>query len=85
MVGAAYTRTEDFNKKESANDFARLLSTDPWHSTKGQVLFMCVINNTARQSLLPFEFDRNMAERFPPGTASTIHVIVMFAIGTKRT
>jgi hypothetical protein len=31
---------------------------------------------------LPFEFDRNMAERFPPGTASMIHVTV---IGTKQT
>jgi hypothetical protein len=46
---------------------------------------MRVINNTARQNFtLPFEFDRNMAERFPSGTAAAIHVNVMSAFGPSH-
>jgi hypothetical protein len=33
----------------------------------------------ASKFTLPFEFDRNMAERFPSGTAAAIHVNVMSA------
>jgi hypothetical protein len=62
-----HTRTEDFNKKESANELARLLTTNAWHSTKGHVLFVRVINSAALEFTLPFEFDSNMAKRFPSG------------------
>ena len=62
----ANTRTEGLNKKEPASGLARLLSTN---RGKRPRLFMCDINNCASKFTLPFEFDRNVAARFPPGTA----------------
>lgn len=63
-----FTRPESFNKKEPASELARLLSTNRGNRPR---LFMRVINNCASKFTLPFEFDRNVAARFPRETAIT--------------
>ena len=63
VVGVAYARTERLNKKEPASGLARLISTNRGSRPR---LFMRVIDNCASKFRLPFEFDRNVAARFPP-------------------
>ena len=67
-----FTRTENFNKKEPASGLARLLSTN--HGNRPR-LFMRVINNCASKFILPFEFDRNVAARFHPGTGNHVNAM----------
>jgi hypothetical protein len=67
-----YTQTESFNKKEPASGLARLLSTNRGNRPR---LFTRVINNCASKFTLPFEFDRNVASRFHPGTGNHVNAI----------
>src|SRR5260221_3911764 len=55
--------TQGFNKKESANELARLLFANQWHSTKFHV-YTRYQQPYASKFKLPFEFDKNMAARF---------------------
>jgi hypothetical protein len=67
-----YTQTESFNKKEPASGLARLFSTNRGNRP---LLFTRVINNCASKFTLPFEFDRNVAARFPPGTGNHVNAM----------
>jgi hypothetical protein len=67
-----YTQTESFNKKEPASGLARLLSTNRGNRPR---LFTRVINNCASKFTLPFEFDGNVAARFPHETINHVNAM----------